>query len=130
MGLSVSPWIFTTDACNLRCPYCFESHKSNGMNQEVWNAIVEHFISLTKKGLLSLTNFRLSGGEPLTCFDSWREFPLYMKKVLGDRFSVGMLTNFTLLNEDIINYLVKNDIGCGYVTDLKLQRKVFLEMTN
>ena len=124
MSIAVSPWIFTTDGCNLRCPYCFESHKSRVMSPEVWSTVSDHFIKLTRKGVLSHTNFRLSGGEPLTCFDSWREFPLYLKKVLGDQFSAGMLTNFTLLNEDIIHYIVKNDIGCGVSLDGTIHSKI------
>ena len=50
------------------------------MSEDVWSAVSEHFIKLIKSGVVDRTHFRLSGGEPLTCFDSWREFPPYLKK--------------------------------------------------
>ena len=121
---SLSPWIFTTDACNLRCPYCFEEHKNNIMSEDVWSAVSEHFINLIKKGVVDRTHFRLSGGEPLTCFDSWREFPPYLKKTLGDKFGAGVITNFTLLTDEIIRYLVDNQIGCGVSLDGTIHSKI------
>ena len=114
---SLSPWVFTTDACNLRCPYCFEEHKNNIMSEAIWSAISEHFIGLISEGVLDSTYFRLSGGEPFTCFDSWREFPVYLKKVLGCSFNAGVITNFTLLNDDILKYLIENNISCGVSLD-------------
>ncbi len=122
--VSLSPWIFTTDACNLRCPYCFEEHKNNVMSEEVWSAVCEHFINLIKSGVVDRTHFRLSGGEPFTCFDSWREFPIYMKKVLGSQYSAGVITNFTLLNDEIIRYFVENNMGCGVSLDGTIHSKI------
>ena len=121
---SLSPWVFTTDACNLRCPYCFEEHKNNIMSEDVWSAVSEHFINLIKKGVIDRTHFRLSGGEPFTCFDSWREFPPYLKKTLGDNFIAGVITNFTLLTDEIIRYLVDNKIGCGVSLDGTIHSKI------
>ena len=43
---SLSPWIFATENCNLRCPYCFEGHVNKNMSKEVWSATSEHFIQL------------------------------------------------------------------------------------
>ena len=120
---SISPWIFATDACNLRCPYCFEEHKNNVMSEEVWSALSEHFIKLTNDEVIDHSHFRISGGEPFTCFDSWREFPIYLKKVLGDKFGAGVITNFTLLNDEILKYLVDNNIGCGVSLDGTIHSK-------
>lgn len=121
---SLSPWIYTTDACNLRCPYCFEEHLNHVMSEEVWSAVAEHFIKLVKENKVGRVHFRLSGGEPLTCFESWREFPLYMKKVTEGRISTGLLTNFTLLDDEILKYLVENKIGCGVSLDGTIHSKI------
>lgn len=122
--LSLSPWIFTTDACNLRCPYCFEEHLSHVMSEEIWSAISEHFIKLIQNNIINRTHFRLSGGEPLTCFDSWREFPVYLKKVLGSHFSAGVISNFTLLNDEIIRYSLENKVYFGVSLDGTIHSKV------
>lgn len=37
-----------------------------------------------------------------------------MKKVLGGNFNAGIISNFTLLNDEIVRYLVENNIGAGY----------------
>ena len=46
---SLSPWIFATENCNLRCPYCFEGHVNKNMSKEVWSATSEHFIQLVQE---------------------------------------------------------------------------------
>lgn len=121
---SLSPWIFATENCNLRCPYCFEEHKNKVMSEEVWSAVCEHFIKLIQTGKLDHTHFRVSGGEPLLVFDAWREFLPYMKKVLGDDFSAGIITNLTLLNDEKIKYLVENSITCGVSLDGTIHSKI------
>ncbi len=40
-----------------------------------------------------------------------------MKKVLGGNFNAGIISNFTLLNDEIVRYLVENNIGCGISLD-------------
>ena len=122
--ISLSPWIFTTDNCNLRCPYCFEGHINKTMSEEVWSATSEHFIKLIKNNVITRTHWRISGGEPLLVFDTWREFPPYMKKVLGNRFMAGTISNFTLLNDDMIRYFVENKIGCGVSLDGTVHSKI------
>lgn len=121
---SLSPWIFATENCNLRCPYCFEGHVNKNMSKEVWSATSEHFIQLVQKHVIRRTHWRISGGEPFMVFDTWREFPLYMKKVLGGNFNAGIITNFTLLNDEIVRYLVENNIGCGVSLDGTIHSKV------
>ena len=122
--ISLSTWIFTTDNCNLRCPYCFEGHINKTMSEEVWSATSEHFIKLIKNNVITRTHWRISGGEPLLVFDTWREFPPYMKKVLGNRFMAGTISNFTLLNDDMIRYFVENKIGCGVSLDGTVHSKI------
>lgn len=114
---SISPWIFTTENCNLRCPYCFEEHINNVMSEDVWNAICGQFIKLISDGVLDRTHWRLSGGEPLLVFDSWKEYLPYMKKNLEKKFSAGIISNFTLLTDEIIKYSLENKIGFGVSLD-------------
>ena len=121
---SLSPWIFATENCNLRCPYCFEGHVNKNMSKEVWSATSEHFIQLVQDHVIRRTHWRISGGEPFMVFDTWREFPLYMKKVLGGNFNAGIISNFTLLNDEIVRYLVENNIGCGVSLDGTIHSKV------
>ena len=52
---SLSPWIFATENCNLRCPYCFEGHVNKNMSKEVWSATSEHFIQLVQDHVIRRT---------------------------------------------------------------------------
>ena len=47
-----------------------------------------------------------------------------MKKVLGGNFNAGIISNFTLLNDEIVRYLVENNIGCGISLDGTIHSKV------
>lgn len=107
----LSPWIYTTNNCNLRCPYCFEEHTPEVMSEDVWSAICEKFIQMMESDILHRTSFRISGGEPLTCFYSWCEFIAYLKKVLGDRFAATLITNLTLLNDEILDFCLDNGVN-------------------
>lgn len=122
--ISLSPWIYATESCNLRCPYCFESHVNKTMSEEIWSATSEHFIKLIKNNVINHSHWRVSGGEPLIVFDSWREFPIYLKKVLGSSYSAGVISNFTLLNDEIVKYFVENNLGCGVSLDGTIHSKI------
>lgn len=37
-----------------------------------------------------------------------------MKKVLGGNFNAGIISNFTLLNDEIVRYLVEIILAAGY----------------
>lgn len=54
---SLSPWIFATENCNLRCPYCFEGHVNKNMSKEVWSATSEHFIQLVQDHVIRRTHW-------------------------------------------------------------------------
>lgn len=122
--IRLSPWIFTTENCNLRCPYCFEGHVNKTMSEEIWSATCEHFIKLIKNNIIDSTHFRVSGGEPLLVFDTWCEFLPYMKKVCEGRFNAGVISNFTLLNDEIIRYMLENQFGCGVSLDGTIHSKI------
>ena len=100
---SLRPWIFATENCNLRCPYCFEGHVNKNMSKEVWSATSEHFIQLVQDHVIRRTHWRISGGEPFMVFDTWREFPLYMKKVLGGNYHWMARSTLRLISTVILH---------------------------
>ena len=115
----LSPWIYTTNNCNLRCPYCFVENQSDIMSEDVWLAIVEYFINALNTKQLKETVFRLSGGEPLLVFDTWYEFIPYMRKMINGshKFHTVVLSNFTLFNERIARFALENEISFSVSLD-------------
>ena len=120
----LSPWIYTTNNCNLRCPYCFEEHTPEIMSEDIWMAICEKFIDMIQTGTLERTHFRIAGGEPLTCFYDWCEFIAYMKKTLGEQFSSVLITNMTLMNDKILRFCLEHDISITASLDGTIHSKV------
>lgn len=94
--------IATTTSCNLSCPYCFEEgnkHKEF-IDQDIIDAIIRYIISQKEKKIY-ITWF---GGEPLMCID--KIFDLNNELIKnGIQYHASMITNGTLLTNDIIDKL-------------------------
>lgn len=61
-----SPWINTTNKCNLNCEYCYIKRNSEVMGKKVYDAMLNSFPFET--------HMRISGGEPLLVYDMWKEW--------------------------------------------------------
>jgi len=93
-----------TDRCNLRCTHCYQENFSgsneldlNGLKQ-VANEIIKTLAKWGKKGDIAIT-----GGEPLVKKEM---LPLVNYLNSADEiFSIDILTNGTLLDEDLIEQI-------------------------
>lgn len=108
-----SAFLNVTNACNLACRYCFVEQHPGYMSIEVAKDAVHFLIGNAKKQNVtpSITFF---GGEPMLCWDRVIK-PLiqHIREELAIPFSLSMTTNGTLLTEDIIEHLHKNDVQGG-----------------
>lgn len=89
-------------ACNERCLHCYIPHdlKVSCMESDLFYNIIEQCRNMK---LLHLT---LSGGEPML----HENFCNFLKKCREYDFSVNVLSNLTLLNDDIINEMKMNPL--------------------
>ncbi len=95
-GLLPDRYVFVlTNACNLRCPFCFQQKGSRGkrMDLAAWRRVLDQ---IPDYGRVTLT-----GGEPLL-FKGFRE--LFAE--LAGRLDCNIITNGILLNEEIIDFLL------------------------
>jgi len=82
----VSPWIHTTEKCNLRCHYCYV--RGNAVMQPIiYHKLREMLLKLPTTKI----HLRFAGGEPLLVFDIWQRFATSMLKY--DSAKVEVLTN-------------------------------------
>lgn len=90
--------------CNERCVHCYIPHdkKIDIMNPDMFYDILEQS---TKMRLLHIT---ISGGEPM----AHNNFVDFLKKCNEYNFSVNILSNLTLLNQDIIEEMKRNPLLC------------------
>lgn len=106
-----------TEVCNMRCEYCVygEHYITKNRNKSILDEItIKRFLTLfiekTDKRLRNYKKLRVDfyGGEPLLRFDTIRSVVEYsFKKDYTDIIEWGMTTNATLLNQEIIDFLIK-----------------------
>lgn len=105
-----------TQQCNLRCSYCSYSglyhnrtHNSSRMSFETAKKAMDFFIARVHES--SRTHFGFYGGEPLLEFDLIKRCVAYAKEAIeGRAITFGITTNGTLLTDEIIHFLAKNNI--------------------
>lgn len=114
----VSATILLTMECNLRCTYCFQGHDNRSIAIDINKAdsIVEF---LTKMAMLKRSKHIaviLFGGEPLVNIDMGYYILSKVKAFCeenGMTYSSSIITNGTLLSQDIINKL--SDFNCQMI---------------
>lgn len=113
----ISPWIFTTNNCNLRCKYCYVERKNDFMNDETYRAINEKFLSMIYKGEMDMVIYRLAGGEPLLAFDKWKSHMMHFLSYAEDKGFISLITNLTVLTEEMLVFMKMYNVGFGISLD-------------
>lgn len=100
--------------CNLKCPYCFETHKYQGIvSQEICDKVID-FISEHKfsKGL----NLTWYGGEPLLAIN---RIDYFLNKLRKKRINIkthSIITNGTLLKGSVLDVFKKTPLDFIQIT--------------
>lgn len=114
----ISCWMHLTNNCNLACSYCY-IHKSPGnMSIETAQQTIDRLIQSCRIHNIKKINIKLAGGEPLLRFDLIQYLVDYAQKVSNEiKITFTLLTNGTLITEQIANYLKCHSIGVGVSLD-------------
>lgn len=89
-----------THKCNLRCTHCYQNEYEKDLSLEKLEIIFNQYLSFLKKyDFKGHINF--TGGEPFLYKDIFHLFDLCVK----NNITFGILTNGTLLNDDIVKKL-------------------------
>lgn len=117
-----------TQSCNLRCKYClysgeipdFRPHNTSIMDFEVAKASIDYYFNLLRSPLRTKKYGRvfinLYGGEPLLNFGLLKKIVEYVKNQklkespLKEHLHFTITTNGLLLTDEIVTYLVENEI--------------------
>ncbi|MCX7716145.1 MAG: radical SAM protein [Endomicrobia bacterium] len=91
--------VSVTDKCNFKCIYCNypQSNESLSVELQDFIRVIRIFVKL------GIKKVRISGGEPLL-HDGIIDFISELKKLNLD---IGITTNASLLNEDILSKIIK-----------------------
>lgn len=103
-------WI--TSDCNLNCIYCYEGNdkKHKVMSKEVIEKAIDLIIKNMEQTYDKELKIEVHGGEPFLEFDIMKYLVETVKEKVKNKnieISFGCTTNATLLNEERINFIVK-----------------------
>ncbi|MCL2650112.1 MAG: radical SAM protein [Candidatus Azobacteroides sp.] len=126
-----------TEDCNYRCKYCpntlakdYRQHTKTYMSFEVAKESIDYYFrqyvkvfnklnDQAKALILDIASPTLSwyGGEPLLNFDVivnsaeyFKTLPWHLYGIPNDQLKFSMNTNLSIMNEDILKFLVENDV--------------------
>lgn len=112
-----------TQSCNLRCEYCVYSgtyqnrqHTQKQMSEETAKKAIDFFVSHSSDSPSLALSFY--GGEPLLRVEFIQMCIDYCKEVgEGKTFLFNLTTNGTLLNDEVEDFLVRNNISVMFSLD-------------
>lgn len=117
MALSIS------HACNMRCAYCFADGGTYGskkiMSKATAKDAIDYFFKYASKEAPKY-NMHFMGGEPLLNLDVFYFSIDYMNnkvKECGIPVRYTLTTNGTIINEKIMDYIIKNNIHLNFSID-------------
>jgi radical SAM protein with 4Fe4S-binding SPASM domain len=110
-----------TSRCNERCIHCYIPHenKINDIDPSLFYDVLDQCRDM---GILDLT---LSGGEPML----HRNFCEFLRKAKEYDFSISILSNLTLLDEEIIAEMKKNRLSSVQVSLYSMQPEIHDSIT-
>ena len=117
MAISVVA-LYLTEACNLRCRYCFLHKQPRRLPLELGREVVDFMLAAPPN--VDPVKIYFFGGEPLLESDTIRELTLYGEKrsqELGRTIRFGVTTNGTLLTDDILDFLFDHRISINLSLD-------------
>lgn len=117
MALSIS------HVCNMRCTYCFADGGTYGLEKIMSKATakdaIDYFFDYASKEAPKY-NMHFMGGEPLLNLDVFYFSIDYMNskaKEIGIPVRYTLTTNGTIMNEKILDYIIKNNIHINFSID-------------
>ena len=111
-----------TDACNLRCIYCFVEQHPHYMSLQVAKDTVDFLVDMNQdsqyKEKITPPNINFFGGEPMILWDQiivpLVEYALLEKKY---NISFSITSNCTLITQEKIDFMKRYNIGLLFSID-------------
>ena len=96
------------------------------MSNDVYNKVNLTFNNLIDKDMVDFVVYRLSGGEPLLVFDQWKPFIEEFMSTNRDKKFVSLISNMTILTDEMIEFFIEYNIGFGLSLDGYSYSKPFI----
>ncbi|NPA76882.1 MAG: radical SAM protein [Candidatus Diapherotrites archaeon] len=110
-------YIYITESCNLACRYCYEKDRRFGENDEKFRKTVSVLLETLRKNVEN-PFIVLFGGEPLTRKDRILWVVREIKRHFKNRATVSIITNGTLITDELLAALPSIGIPINFVVSL------------
>lgn len=117
LPLISSAFLNVTQRCNLKCKYCFVCQQPKEITYEVAQDAAK-FLARNAFADGRMPSINFFGGEPMLRYkDIIKPLTEWIRDVYGDNYALSLTTNGTLLNEEIMEFFDKNDVGMLFSID-------------
>jgi uncharacterized protein len=117
----INVWLHLTNACNLTCSYCFVRNKDGTqMKDSVCDATADVVARTAIQHKLKSIVLKFAGGEPTLCLPLIERFRSRLETALADsgiRCYAALLTNGTVVNEPVLDFLSRPDSSISISVD-------------
>jgi uncharacterized protein len=110
----LTAWLHVTNACNLRCPYCYLTKSADGMDEETGRSAVDAVVSSAVSHGFKAVKLKYAGGEASLDHRLVMTLHEYAGQVTANRgldLSATLLTNGVRLAPALIEALKVSGIG-------------------
>ena len=115
--------ILPNNKCNFHCSYCYSAYGRSGkeISYDKLSSAIDYFFDISRAANQRLTISVLGGGEPLLSWDLLKRalnhaFELGVKR--KTKIPVSLVTNGSLIPEDMLEYCKENDISVSVSFDI------------
>lgn len=118
-----SLYIILTNCCNLRCKYCAvkniadktQTKTDKIISISLMDKFIKEYIEYATENKIDKADVIFYGGEPLIGYKELKYFVENANKAFN--FSFSIVTNGTLLDENIVTYCKDNNVNIGISID-------------
>lgn len=117
---SLIAWLHVTDACNLRCVYCYVSKTDESISPETGREAIDAVFRSATRHDFQWIKLKYAGGEPSLCFDLVEQLHTYARtraEALGLELEAVMLSNGVALSDRMLEALLTQDIRLSISLD-------------
>src|SRR5262249_1368079 len=111
---TLSAWLHITNACNLRCHYCYVSKSSDHMGQDVSQRAVDAVIRSAVRHGYGRVHLKYAGGEAALQWSqviATHDYAMQLAQEHNLSLFAGILSNGTIMTQRMIEQLKERHIG-------------------
>lgn len=116
----LTAWLHLTNACNLRCPYCYLRKTPEHMAWDTAKRAIDALVQAAKAHGYPALKIKYAGGEPFLRFGFLKRLHAYTQSQAeraGLHLEAVVLTNGTLLHEEHLAFLNRTGMALSISLD-------------